>query len=93
MIVIAGAPCAGKGAQCALLAARFGMVHISTGDMVFRALCTDLSLIYWGSTGGLEPLGTLQGFGSTGGLEPLGFPCVGTRSVVVMPTFLEMHQP
>lgn len=33
-IIIAGAPCSGKGTQCELLKARYGVVHISTGDLL-----------------------------------------------------------
>lgn len=35
VIVVAGAPCSGKGTQCQRLAEKFGFVHISTGD-IFR---------------------------------------------------------
>lgn len=33
-IIIAGAPCSGKGTQCELLKTRYGVVHISTGDLL-----------------------------------------------------------
>lgn len=33
-IVIAGPPAAGKGTQCEAIVARFGVVHISTGDLL-----------------------------------------------------------
>ena len=35
VVVVAGPPCSGKGTQCKRLAAKLGMVHVSTGD-VFR---------------------------------------------------------
>eukprot|EP00538_Stauroneis_constricta_P013600 CAMPEP_0119547226 /NCGR_PEP_ID=MMETSP1352-20130426/1393_1 /TAXON_ID=265584 /ORGANISM="Stauroneis constricta, Strain CCMP1120" /LENGTH=327 /DNA_ID=CAMNT_0007592087 /DNA_START=297 /DNA_END=1280 /DNA_ORIENTATION=- len=37
-IVFLGAPASGKGTQCKLLAERFGMVHLSTGDMLRAAV-------------------------------------------------------
>ncbi|KAA8493978.1 Adenylate kinase 8 [Porphyridium purpureum] len=33
-IMITGAPASGKGTQCVLIAAKYGVVHISTGDML-----------------------------------------------------------
>ena len=36
VVVVVGAPCAGKGTQCKRIAAATGAVHLSTGDM-FRA--------------------------------------------------------
>merc|ERR1719215_1447062 len=38
VFVMLGAPASGKGTQCKLLAKKYGLVHISTGD-VFRELC------------------------------------------------------
>jgi adenylate kinase len=35
VIVVAGAPCSGKGTQCQRLAEKFGFIHLSTGD-IFR---------------------------------------------------------
>jgi adenylate kinase len=45
-IVIAGPPAAGKGTQCELIAAKFGVVHISTGDLLRDAVAkkTELGL-------------------------------------------------
>jgi len=33
-IIIAGAPCSGKGTQCELIKAKFDVVHLSTGDLL-----------------------------------------------------------
>jgi hypothetical protein len=33
-LLIAGAPCSGKGTQCELITAAFPVVHISTGDLL-----------------------------------------------------------
>ena len=35
--IIAGAPASGKGTQCELFVEKFGVVHISTGDMLRAA--------------------------------------------------------
>jgi adenylate kinase len=37
-IIISGAPASGKGTQCELIVARYGIVHISTGDMLRAAV-------------------------------------------------------
>jgi adenylate kinase len=37
-VIIAGAPASGKGTQCELIVARYGLVHISTGDMLRAAV-------------------------------------------------------
>lgn len=37
-IIIAGAPAAGKGTQCAAITANFGCVHLSTGDLLREAV-------------------------------------------------------
>jgi hypothetical protein len=37
-IIIAGAPASGKGTQCAYIQQRFGVVHLSTGDMLRAAV-------------------------------------------------------
>ena len=48
--IIAGPPASGKGTQCEKVAARFGVVHISTGDLIraeVRALtCFDVYATY-----------------------------------------------
>ena len=36
-VVIAGAPASGKGTQCEKIAAAFGLIHLSTGDMLREA--------------------------------------------------------
>ena len=36
--IIAGAPAAGKGTQCAFIQARYGVVHLSTGDLLRAAV-------------------------------------------------------
>ena len=36
-IIIAGAPASGKGTQCELIREKFGVVHLSTGDMLREA--------------------------------------------------------
>jgi len=37
-IIIAGAPAAGKGTQCEMIKAKYGVVHLSTGDMLRAAV-------------------------------------------------------
>ena len=37
-IIIAGAPASGKGTQCELLVQKYGVVHISTGDLLRSAV-------------------------------------------------------
>jgi adenylate kinase len=37
-VIIAGAPASGKGTQCELIVARYGLVHISTGGMLRAAV-------------------------------------------------------
>jgi hypothetical protein len=37
-IIIAGAPASGKGTQCELIKDKFGVVHLSTGDMLRAAV-------------------------------------------------------
>jgi len=37
-IVIAGAPASGKGTQCELIVEKFGLVHISAGDLLRAAV-------------------------------------------------------
>jgi hypothetical protein len=37
-LIIAGAPASGKGTQCELIKARYGVVHLSTGDMLRAAV-------------------------------------------------------
>jgi hypothetical protein len=37
-LIIAGAPASGKGTQCELIRARYGVVHLSTGDMLRAAV-------------------------------------------------------
>eukprot|EP00903_Cladosiphon_okamuranus_P009346 g8912.t1 len=37
-IIIAGAPASGKGTQCSLIKERYGVVHLSTGDMLREAV-------------------------------------------------------
>jgi adenylate kinase len=37
-IIIAGAPASGKGTQCEKIKAKFGVVHLSTGDMLRAAV-------------------------------------------------------
>ena len=45
-IIIAGAPAAGKGTQCEYIKQDFGVVHLSTGDILRAAVkdCTELGL-------------------------------------------------
>lgn len=45
-IIIAGAPAAGKGTQCEFIKSEFGVVHLSTGDMLRAAVSegTDLGV-------------------------------------------------
>jgi len=37
-IIIAGAPASGKGTQCEIIKKEFGVVHLSTGDMLRAAV-------------------------------------------------------
>jgi hypothetical protein len=37
-IIIAGAPASGKGTQCEIIKEKFGVVHLSTGDMLRAAV-------------------------------------------------------
>lgn len=37
-IIIAGAPASGKGTQCEIIQAKYGVVHLSTGDMLRAAV-------------------------------------------------------
>eukprot|EP00565_Helicotheca_tamesis_P001934 CAMPEP_0185725612 /NCGR_PEP_ID=MMETSP1171-20130828/1825_1 /TAXON_ID=374046 /ORGANISM="Helicotheca tamensis, Strain CCMP826" /LENGTH=318 /DNA_ID=CAMNT_0028393781 /DNA_START=59 /DNA_END=1015 /DNA_ORIENTATION=- len=37
-IIIAGAPASGKGTQCEMIKAKYGVVHLSTGDMLRAAV-------------------------------------------------------
>ena len=37
-IIIAGAPASGKGTQCEMIKENFGVVHLSTGDMLCAAV-------------------------------------------------------
>ena len=36
-LIIAGAPASGKGTQCEVIKERYGVVHLSTGDMLREA--------------------------------------------------------
>jgi len=46
-VIIAGAPAAGKGTQCETIKEKFGVVHLSTGDMLRAAVTgkTELGLM------------------------------------------------
>jgi adenylate kinase len=37
-IIISGAPASGKGTQCEIIKEKFGVVHLSTGDMLRAAV-------------------------------------------------------
>lgn len=37
-IIIAGAPASGKGTQCEVIKEKFGVIHLSTGDMLRAAV-------------------------------------------------------
>lgn len=37
-IIIAGAPASGKGTQCAIIQSKYGVIHLSTGDMLRAAV-------------------------------------------------------
>jgi hypothetical protein len=45
-IIIAGAPASGKGTQCEKITAKYGVVHLSTGDMLRAAVAagTDVGM-------------------------------------------------
>ena len=40
-IIIAGAPASGKGTQCEVIKQKFGVVHLSTGDMLRAAVAAE----------------------------------------------------
>lgn len=40
-IIIAGAPASGKGTQCEIIKEKFGVVHLSTGDMLRAAVAAE----------------------------------------------------
>lgn len=40
-IIIAGAPASGKGTQCEIIKDRYGLVHLSTGDMLRAAVAAE----------------------------------------------------
>jgi Adenylate kinase len=40
-IIIAGAPASGKGTQCEIIKEKFGLVHLSTGDMLRAAVAAE----------------------------------------------------
>ena len=37
-IIIAGAPASGKGTQCEIIQSKYGVIHLSTGDMLRAAV-------------------------------------------------------
>lgn len=53
-IIIAGAPASGKGTQCEMIKERYGVVHLSTGDMLRQAAKegTEVGLKVSGAEGG-----------------------------------------
>ncbi len=42
--VLLGGPCAGKGTQCKRIAAKYGLVHLSSGDILRQQRATDSEL-------------------------------------------------
>jgi len=40
-LIISGAPASGKGTQCAIIKEKFGVVHLSTGDMLRAAVAAE----------------------------------------------------
>lgn len=40
-LIIAGAPASGKGTQCEIIKEKFGVVHLSTGDMLRAAVAAE----------------------------------------------------
>ena len=43
-LIIAGAPASGKGTQCEQIKSRYGLVHLSTGDMLREAVAAGTSV-------------------------------------------------
>jgi adenylate kinase len=43
-IIIAGAPASGKGTQCENIRERYGVVHLSTGDMLRAAVAAQTDI-------------------------------------------------
>ena len=44
LFIFSGAPAAGKGTQCAFIKERFGVVHLSTGDMLRAAVAAETQI-------------------------------------------------
>jgi adenylate kinase len=64
-VIIAGAPASGKGTQCELIKAKFGLVHLSTGDMLRSAVAAGsevgIKAKEYMDAGGLVPDDTIIG--------------------------------
>jgi len=43
-VILAGAPASGKGTQCEMIAEEYGLVHLSTGDMLRAAVAEGTEL-------------------------------------------------
>ena len=43
-LIIAGAPASGKGTQCEVIKEKFGVVHLSTGDMLRAAVAAETAV-------------------------------------------------
>ena len=40
-LIISGPPASGKGTQCEIIKEKYGVIHLSTGDMLRAAVATD----------------------------------------------------
>lgn len=81
-LIIAGAPASGKGTQCELIKQRYGVVHLSTGDMLRAAVSagTDVgkSAKEYMDSGKLVPDEVIIGVVSREYLVGSDMLCVGT---------------
>lgn len=75
-LIIAGAPASGKGTQCEVIKEKFGVVHLSTGDMLRAAVAAETAVGKqakdYMDSGKLVPDDVIIGVVSSGILDPRG---------------------